>query len=41
VNSGKRATDTFWLEVKPTNPPPWLEQCSGRLADALAIMWKW
>jgi hypothetical protein len=40
-HTGKRGTDTFWLEVKPTNPPPWLEQCGGRLADALAIMRKW
>jgi hypothetical protein len=40
-HTGKRGTDTFWLPVKPTDPPSWLKQYGGRLADALAIMQKW
>ncbi|MEO0080070.1 MAG: hypothetical protein ABIK44_05285 [candidate division WOR-3 bacterium] len=35
---GKKGTDTFWLQVAPSNPPAWLNQCGGTLSAALEIL---
>lgn len=35
---GMSGTDTFWLSVFATNPPSWLQQCGGTLADAFEVL---
>lgn len=40
-HTGKRGTETRWVEVNPVNPPDWLKNFGGKLSDAYKIMQKW
>ncbi len=40
-HTGKKGTDTFWLSFQATDPPEWLRECGGRLADAYRILRTW
>jgi hypothetical protein len=37
-HGGSRGQDTFWIQVDPDAPPPWLAECGGRLSDAYRIL---
>lgn len=37
-HKGAKGTDTFWFDVDPTNPPPWLDDLGGTLDEALPIL---
>lgn len=37
-HAGKAGTDTFWLSFPVTNPPAWLSQCGGTLAQAFDVL---
>jgi hypothetical protein len=40
-HTGRRGTDTFWLQVTVASPPEWLTAYGGSLAEAYEIMRKW
>lgn len=35
-HGGQYGVDTAWIDVRPENPPEWLERYGGSLADAIA-----
>ena len=37
-HAGKVGTDTFWLSFPSINPPTWLYQCGGSLAEAFRVL---
>lgn len=37
---GRRGSDTAWLSFSVDEPPPWLQRCGGRLAQAARIIAK-
>ena len=40
-HTGKGGTDTFWLSVRPEDPPSWLRPCGGRLSEAFLVLAGW
>ena len=37
-HTGAGATETFWLQVYPNNPPDWLRECGGTLDEAFKVL---
>lgn len=40
-HTGKEGSETFWLRVKPHDPPDWLRTHGGSLSDAANILHSW